>query len=76
MKRALAKKDVSCDVTVLDKALSYHNERYTLSGDTQIGKRISSMPRAEVRYPTLGEQLLVNPFAKKEKTGKKKKKRK
>jgi len=79
IQRELAKKDVYIGNRELQKAIIYDNERDKIK---EFGKKVvpegEPIPEEEelvVRYPGAGEQLLVNPFAVKEKAKKGKKKK-
>lgn len=77
----LSKNEIGIGNKVLQKAIIYDNERDTTKRQTKMldaeGEVIPEDPNEEfeVMYPTIGGQLLVNPFAVKEKAGKKKKKK-
>lgn len=81
----LAKKEIAVGPRVLQKAIIYDNERDILR---KFGKKPPAAPdedgtpavpeeplEFEVKYPGIHELLLENPFAKKEKASKKKKKK-
>lgn len=76
----LSKNDIGIANQALQKAIIYDNERDTTKRQakkTVEGEVIVEDPNEEfeVKYPGIGVQLLVNPFAKVEKAGKKKKKK-